>query len=120
MSAKPNEPSPIGLAAEWVARLTVVGVEMVVFGLGGLWLDKRLRVEPLFTLLGFALGIGVGIFHLLAMTASTRTPTKPPEESGGGGPGGSKNKNGPSLDQHASRAKRPRGKHDASQREIDE
>jgi hypothetical protein len=57
----------MGLAAEWVARLTVVGIEMVVFGLAGVWLDKRLRVEPLFALIGFAVGISVGIFHLLLM-----------------------------------------------------
>ncbi len=54
---------------EWVARLTVVGVEMVLFGLAGLWLDARLNVRPLFALVGFAVGIAVGLGHLLLMTA---------------------------------------------------
>jgi F0F1-type ATP synthase assembly protein I len=81
VSPKPEQPSPIGLAAEWVARLTVVGVEMVLFGFGGVWLDKRLHVEPLFALLGFAVGIGVGIFHLLLMTAQDRKGQKPDSAS---------------------------------------
>lgn len=72
VSPQPDQPSPIGLAAEWVARLTVVGIEMVVFGLAGVWLDKRLSVEPLFALIGFAVGIGIAIVHLLAMTARDR------------------------------------------------
>lgn len=72
VAPQPDQPSPIGMAAEWVARLTVVGMEMVVFGLGGVWLDERLRVKPLFALLGFTLGIGIGIFHLLMMTAPGR------------------------------------------------
>ncbi len=72
VSPQPDQPSPIGLAAEWVARLTVVGMEMVVFGLGGVWLDQRLSLAPLFALIGFAVGIGIGIVHLLAMTAQDR------------------------------------------------
>jgi hypothetical protein len=76
VSPKPDQPSPLGLAAEWVARLTVVGIEMVLFGLGGVWLDKRLHVEPLFALLGFAVGISVGIYHLLLMTAQHRKQQK--------------------------------------------
>jgi F0F1-type ATP synthase assembly protein I len=69
------------MAAEWVARLTVVGIEMVVFGLGGIWLDDRLHVKPLFALLGFAVGIGIGIVHLLAMTAADRKKTSPTRKS---------------------------------------
>jgi hypothetical protein len=61
---------------EWVARLTVVGVEMVAFGLGGVWLDKRLAIEPLLALVGFAVGIGIGIFHLLVMTSPGRKEDK--------------------------------------------
>jgi len=61
---------------EWVARITLVGIEMVLLGLGGSWLDKQLRTEPLFTLTGFAVGIGVGIFQLLVMTAPGRKKDK--------------------------------------------
>jgi hypothetical protein len=55
-----------------VARLTLVGLEMVLFGFGGMWLDKRWATEPLYTLVGFAVGIGIGILHLLVMTAPGR------------------------------------------------
>lgn len=74
------------MAAEWFGRLTVVGIEMVVFGLGGVWLDGRLHVEPWFALLGFAVGIALGIYHLLLMTAQERgkgnsSRTSPPAKS---------------------------------------
>jgi F0F1-type ATP synthase assembly protein I len=76
VSPQPDQRSPIALASEWVARITLVGMEMVLLGLGGSWLDKKLRTEPLFTLTGFAVGIGVGIFHLLVMTAQSRKTAK--------------------------------------------
>lgn len=57
---------------EWVGRLTVVGIEMVALGLGGLWLDDKLGVKPLFALVGFAVGIAIGISHLLVMTSQDR------------------------------------------------
>ena len=75
------------MAAEWVARLTAVGVEMVAIGLGGVWLDDKLCaknfcVKPLFALAGFAIGIGIGVFHLLLMTAPSRKkPSQPPNST---------------------------------------
>ena len=72
------------MAAEWVARLTVVGMEMVAFGLGGVWLDKRFGMEPLWALLGFGVGIAIGIFHLLAMTAPGRKRNQHADDSSRG------------------------------------
>jgi hypothetical protein len=67
-----DDKSPIGQAAEWVARIASVALLMVLPGLGGNWLDRRWATEPLFTLSGFALGIAAGIWVLLVMTAAAK------------------------------------------------
>jgi hypothetical protein len=72
LSPSPDDNSPIGQAAEWVARIASVALLMVLPGLGGNWLDRRWATEPLFTLAGFALGLGGGIWVLLLMTAAKR------------------------------------------------
>lgn len=56
-------------AMEWVARITTVALEMVLPGLAGVWLDKQLATG-VFALIGFGLGMVVGIWHLLVMTGS--------------------------------------------------
>jgi hypothetical protein len=55
---------------EWVSRIFVVGLEMVLPGLGGGWLDDRWGTKPLLTLVGFGLGIAGGLAHLLLMTSA--------------------------------------------------
>ena len=52
---------------EWVSQITTVVAEMVLPGLVGQWLDHRWGTKFL-TLVGFALGLTVGIWHLIAMT----------------------------------------------------
>jgi len=52
---------------EWVSQITTVVAEMVLPGLAGTWLDHRWGTKFL-TLVGFALGLTVGIWHLIAMT----------------------------------------------------
>ncbi|MDZ8118631.1 AtpZ/AtpI family protein [Pontiella agarivorans] len=37
---------------------------MVIFGLGGHWLDTRYNKEPLFTLIGIALGLFYGAYEI--------------------------------------------------------
>lgn len=59
--------SPFADAVEWVGRITVVALEMVLPGLAGQWLDERYGLSFL-ALLGFALGVTCGIWHLLVMT----------------------------------------------------
>lgn len=56
-------------ATNWISRITTVTLEMILPGLAGLWLDKRLGTGFL-ALLGFALGVALGIRHLIAMTKS--------------------------------------------------
>ncbi len=67
----------MGLALEWVSRILVVSAEMVLPGLLGKWLDDRWGVSFL-GLLGFALGMSLGVFHLLAMTRRAGPP--PPSD----------------------------------------
>jgi len=65
---------PMALAIEWVAKITTVALEMVLPGLAGMWLDGRWGTQFL-GLVGFALGLIVGIWHLLQMTpGKTRRP----------------------------------------------
>jgi hypothetical protein len=67
--AAPNGDSrpPMAVAMEWVSQITTVVAEMVLPGLAGQWLDKRWGTQFL-ALIGFGLGVSVGIWHLVAMT----------------------------------------------------
>jgi hypothetical protein len=56
----------------WVAKITAVVLEMVLPGLAGLWLDNQLGTRFV-TLLGFGLGVPLGLWHLIAMTKIKRT-----------------------------------------------
>lgn len=61
--------SPVALGFDWASRITAVSLEMVLPGIGGQWLDEKFGTSFL-ALLGFALGLTVGVMHLLAMTRS--------------------------------------------------
>ena len=65
-----DQPSPIGLAMEWVSRILAVSLEMILPGLAGKWLDSKLGTGFL-VLLGFGLGITLAIWHLLVMTKAS-------------------------------------------------
>lgn len=58
---------PLAVAMEWVSQITTVVAEMVLPGVAGQWLDQRWNTRFL-ALSGFALGLTVGIWHLIAMT----------------------------------------------------
>jgi F0F1-type ATP synthase assembly protein I len=68
---------------EWVSQITTVVAEMVLPGLAGQWLDRRWGTKVL-GLIGFGLGLTVGIWHLLAMTRS-RTAGPPGSRPGSDG-----------------------------------
>ena len=59
-------------AMNWVSKITTVALEMVLPGLAGLWLDNELGTRFL-SLTGFALGVPLGMWHLIAMTKSNGT-----------------------------------------------
>jgi hypothetical protein len=66
---------------QWAARITAVALEMVLPGVAGQWLDDRLGTS-FFALMGFAVGVPAGVWHLLVMTkASTQKKQKSPRSS---------------------------------------
>jgi len=66
-------------AMEWVAKITTVGLEMVLPGVGGRYLDAWLGTSYL-TLLGLGLGMAVAIFHLVQWTKLPPDPPLPADE----------------------------------------
>jgi hypothetical protein len=62
-----DQPSPIGLAFEWVGRIFAVVMEMVLPGILGQYLDSRLGTRFL-VLLGFGCGLSLALWHLIRMT----------------------------------------------------
>ena len=71
----------MAVAMEWVSRITTVALEMVLPGLGGVWLDRKLGTLVVFTLIGFAVGLTWAIWHLIRMTAPQETRIKPPSDT---------------------------------------
>jgi uncharacterized protein YqgC (DUF456 family) len=61
-------------AMEWVAKITTVVLEMVLPGVAGHYLDTQIGTSY-WALIGFGVGMVVGILHLLQMT---RRPPDPP------------------------------------------
>lgn len=72
MDAPPERPSPMTEAMEWVSRILAVAAAMVLPGVAGQWLDKRLGTGFL-GLVGFGIGVVSGLAYLLAVT---KTPPK--------------------------------------------
>lgn len=70
---------PMALAMEWVAKITTVGLEMVLPGVGGHYLDTRLGTGY-WAPIGFGVGMAVGILHLVQMTRRPPEPPVPAEE----------------------------------------
>ena len=62
----PNPQHPLALAFEWVSKITTVALEMVLPGVAGVWLDKQWGTSWI-ALLGFSVGLVVGMWHLLRM-----------------------------------------------------
>jgi F0F1-type ATP synthase assembly protein I len=67
----------MALALEWVAKITTVGVAMVLPGIAGHFLDERLGTSY-FALIGFALGLVVGLWHMIRWT---KPPRRPPSDT---------------------------------------
>ncbi|MCG8583161.1 MAG: AtpZ/AtpI family protein [Pirellulales bacterium] len=61
-----DERNPMVAAMAWVSRITTVAIEMVLPGVVGSWLDRRWGTGFL-ALTGFAIGVSVGMWHLLKM-----------------------------------------------------
>ena len=59
---------PLAQAAAWASRVMTVALEMVLPGLIGIWIDRKLGLKAACTLVGFGLGFSVALLHLLQLT----------------------------------------------------
>ena len=64
MTNPPNDRSPMAVASLWASRVISVSLEMVLPGLAGLWLDKKLCTVPLFTLLEESEETSIALEHI--------------------------------------------------------
>jgi F0F1-type ATP synthase assembly protein I len=62
-----DDRSPIAVAYAWAWRVIAISLEMVVPGLIGYWIDLRLGTKAVFVILGFLLGMALGIVHLMRL-----------------------------------------------------
>ena len=76
-------PPPIALAMEWVAKITTVGLEMIVPAIGGRYLDHYLGTQY-WTVVGLVIGVVFGFWHLLQMTKVVKQDDSKGEGSDGG------------------------------------
>jgi len=66
----PDDRSPLAQGIAWSTRVTAIALEMVVPGLIGLWIDRRLGTVAVFLFLGMILGVTTGILQLARLAAS--------------------------------------------------
>jgi ATP synthase protein I len=80
--AEPNERPPLVVALEWVSKITTVALEMVVPTVIGGWLDRHWGTNFL-ALIGLAVGLIGGIWHLIMLTGTgkDRAPKGPKSEN---------------------------------------
>jgi F0F1-type ATP synthase assembly protein I len=71
-----DDRSPAAKAYQWASRIMIVSLEMVLPGLAGYWIDKKLGTLVLFMLVGFALGGTAAVMHLVRMTRSDQNKTR--------------------------------------------
>ena len=78
--SEPPRPDPadgrsaFAIAYGWAGRITGIGLEMVVPGLIGYWIDQRLGTKAVFTIGGFVFGMVFGFWHLMKIAG------KPPSD----------------------------------------
>jgi hypothetical protein len=65
----------VSAALEWSSRIIAVSLEMVLPGLAGWWLDGKTGTGW-FAGIGFAIGLVVGVIHLIAMTRPLARQTR--------------------------------------------
>ena len=69
-------------AMEWVAKITTVGLEMVLPAVAGTFLDRRYGTNY-WAMIGLVAGLVVGFWHLLRMTkAGQRRPPQGKDSEG--------------------------------------
>lgn len=63
----PDGRSPIAVAMHWASQVTTISIEMVLPVLLGVWVDRRLGTRFIFTLLGAAAGLWLGLWSLIRL-----------------------------------------------------
>ena len=82
MNEQPDQRPPLAVAMEWVSRIITVALMMVLPGLAGGWLDKRWGTSFL-ALIGFAIGVSMGIWHLIVITSPKKGAPGPGKPGSG-------------------------------------
>ena len=67
----PEDLPPLVAAAQWVSRMTTVLLEMAIPAAVGLWVDRLLGTRFVFALMGFGIGMVLGVWHLLQMASQS-------------------------------------------------
>lgn len=77
--------STIARANQLASECFTIALGMIIPGFFGYWCDSYFRSQPLFTLLGFTLGFGYGIWRLVLLGMRRQqnfVPTKPYNSAG--------------------------------------
>jgi hypothetical protein len=64
-SNNPDGRSPLAVAVHWASQVTTVSVQMVLPILLGVWVDRSWGTKAVFTILGAAAGLWLGIWNLI-------------------------------------------------------
>ncbi|MGA2619177.1 MAG: AtpZ/AtpI family protein [Thermoguttaceae bacterium] len=72
MNNSRDDRSAWAMAIEWSSRLTAIGLEMALPGLGGYGLDRWLGTLPVCLILGVSLGFSLGMFELVRLARPAR------------------------------------------------
>jgi F0F1-type ATP synthase assembly protein I len=72
VSLPEGQGSPYGDALQWVARITTIGITMVVPIVVGQWLDHRWGTKFI-GLIGILLGVSLGLFSLVSLAKRPRS-----------------------------------------------
>ncbi len=80
-----DDRSPIAIAAEWSSRIMSIALEMVLPGVAGMWLDRRLGTKFVFTLGGFGLGMFAALWHLTHLVGGSKATNDIPKTEAPGG-----------------------------------
>jgi len=86
VTSPPDDRSPLAIAYGWAMQVMTISAEMVLPGIGGLWLDKRLETDFIFTLIGFAIGLPLALWQLLRMTQATQDSGRTNDDPNDGTP----------------------------------
>jgi len=65
MVEAPDDRPPMVRGMQWATQVTTISLEMVLPALVGLWLDRKLGTVMVFLILGAALGMTLGMIHLV-------------------------------------------------------